>query len=682
MRVVASLMLVLMTVGLACADVVPVFSFDDTAVGAIPTGCRLRGTNGQSSTMAVTECEVNGQKHHCLDLNYNFAADKNPQGLDPGTKTVIVGTWRKLPDDTRRLRVTLSGDGSGHALLIGVGETGEWFNFTGPVVDWQGWRTFDIDLSGKYRDSGGPSSNGLLDPPLTLASVNLAQSAAGPVQGTLRLLSVEAVVAPPAPVDDIEIAPGGAAATGVVTLGSAAQAALQLHNPGAETVAGKLSFRLTPWEGVPASHDEQPWSLPPDQTVQVPLELPDRCGYYEVQVTLTSGEITRQQCVPLVVVPPRTERRPGRLGVGLLGLNYYDAPTRDWAAALRAVGADWTNVLLSSGELWTETGTLKADAADAADGAVKDIRSAGLDCLAAVTGLPRLLDADTAAQLAGYLPLMDALTARYPDQMIGWLLPTNSPILQPVLSARMAVDGKPRVVARVKIADLLDPSPEARALAIQRLRELAADPHYAALAFLTTNSMNTVDTPQGGYPDLTEVISAVPASLPIFYYVDQELAFPVAKQQPAQDEIMATQARDLTAALLRWLSFARPQDRLLYQGLYRAQMAIGLFRGVSRPKPSAAAFATIANLLGVATPTQSEEIVDYRLQHFITPDGPVIAISPQKRQPQSLTLRLKVNGPAWRIHYLGARDAIARGESGLPLGPDPVYLQGQFEITP
>jgi len=674
-------MLVSVTIGIARAEVVPVVTFDQMEVGSSPAGWRLRGTNGYASKMAVSECEVERQKRHCLDLDYNFEADKNPQGLDPGTKTMIAGTWLRLPDNTRRLRLTLSGDGSGHRVVIGVGEPAEWFNFAGPTIDWQGWQIVEVNLSSRYRDCGGQGSDGRIEPPLWFSSLNLEQNPDGPSKGTVRLLSVAAVTAPPSPVDSLAVTLGGTAATGIVSAGSAGQSTLRLSNPAAEAVAGKLSFSIVPFGADPIPH-EQPCTVAAGRTVEVPLTgLPDRCGYYEVEVALDSGEVVRQQSLSLVIVPPLPAHRSGRFGLGIIGTGYVPAGA-GWARAARALGADWTIINLNSEAIWPGGG---APVPETADALLSEVKSAGLDALASVSELPRLSRAPEALLLQEYPPFMEALVKHYPDQMIGWFapnVPVSSPVLQPLLAARMAADGRPRLLARMELSSLLDPSADVRPIAVRQVRSLGEDNNFAGLAFFTFG-VNATELPEGmNLAGLVEALSVLPPSLPVWYVNCNARGTANPNEQPTQDELLARQARDLTAGFLRWLSVARPQDRLHYQAPTPQGANVGVFREANSPKPSAAAFATITHLLGEATPAQTEVRGDYRLQHFSTPAGDVLAVCPQKRDPDPTTLRLKVTGPAWRIHFLGAEDSLQPGDVAMALGRDPVYVRGQFTVMP
>lgn len=68
--------------GCAVAETVPVVTFDQAPTAAAPAGWKLRGTNGYASKMAVVETEVEGKPRRALRIDYNFTADRNPNGLN------------------------------------------------------------------------------------------------------------------------------------------------------------------------------------------------------------------------------------------------------------------------------------------------------------------------------------------------------------------------------------------------------------------------------------------------------------------------------------------------------------------------------------------------------------------------------------------------------------------------
>ncbi|MCE5239368.1 hypothetical protein LLH23_12875 [bacterium] len=668
MRHVLFCLLIVLAVGVAHTEVTPVVTFDQAPVGTAPDGWKLRGSNGYASKMAVAECEVEGRTRRCLEVEYNFEAERNPHGLNPGAKTVVIGAWLRLPENTRRLRVTLEGDGADHGLVVGVGEAAEWFNFPAGTVDWRGWQIAEVDLGGQYRDNGGRGANGRLDPPLYLASVNLLQNPQGPARGTVRLLGVEAVTGAPTPVDDLRIMLWDSAATGVVSTDAVAQATLRIANPSAQDVSGTVAWKITSPDGY-KTDGARDCAVGGGKIEHLPLTgLPERCSYYAVDVRFTAGEARQDKRLSCVVAPPVKASARLRYGLGVFGAK----PSLDsrWLQPLRGLGADCTVISWAT-----------AKPTDTADGGgldemVYEASRLGLQPVGCVGLTANDLSAAVAA-----LPALQQLATRYRDHITLWSCPwLDDPDQMGQLAKLVAPDLRQRLGHPVAVL----PTAAANPCLWGAMPDLLAD---AAGVFCDTLEMNVGAPAEWPPARLTAVAHEAYGGRMMQWggIVNRDPGF-TGNAQPSVAERQERDARGLAVTLLEWSAAAPSGDTLLCPVVNAPLSVAGhesrLFSEWSHPLPAAAAFATIAHLLGNATPGASETRGDYRVQRFATPDGPVVAVWPEKPEPQPLTVRVKATGRTWRIHYLGAREALPPGETAVALGREPVYLQGECETAP
>ena len=665
MRQALSLLMTVLALATAHAEVVPVVSFDGAALDAAPAGWKLRGTNGYVSKMAVAECEVAGQRRRCLEIAYDFAADRNPGGMDPGTKTVVIGTWLKLPDGTRRLRVTLAGDGAGHGLVVGVGEAAEWFNFPAGTVDWQGWQVAEVDLAGRYRDNGGRGANGRLDPPLYLASVNLVQNPQGPQQGMVSLLSVEAVTGAPTPVDDLRLMLWDSAAPGVVSAEEVGDATLRIANPSAQDVSGTVAWQITSPGGYSAEHAQE-CTVAAGQIEHVPLVgLPAQCSYYDVDVRFAVGEARQDKRLSCVVAPPVPDTGRLRYGLGVLG-----APPNlglRWAEALRRLGADSTTVAWAT-----------AKPADTADGG-------GLDEIVYTadqrglhpTGCLLLDRADLNTAVAA-LPALQQLATRYRGNIRLWSCPWLD---DPDQLGQLAKLVAPDLRQRVGYPAALLPTSAANPCLWGALPDLLAD---AAGVFCDTLEMNLAAPAEWSPARLTALAHEAYGARMVQWggIVNRDAGF-APNAQPSVTERQRRDAAGLAITLLAWSAAAPAGDTLLCPVVNAPQHWPGhesrLFSEWSHPLPAAAAFATVAHLLAEASHAERQEVEGMVVLTFATPDGPVVAAWAETGEH---ALRVRVTGPARRLSLFGEAADVPAGDATIPVGPEPVYLQGPCAVLP
>lgn len=663
------LLIVLISLAIAAAvaaDVVPVVSFDQSPLDTAPAGWKLRGTNGYASKMSVVNCELEGKPRRALQVGYNFEADPNKAGFDPGAKSVVLGCWVPLPADTRRLRVTMSGDASGHGLIVAVGEpANNWFNFEGQPLSWLGNETFEIDLQGKYRDEGGSAQNGKLDPPLFLTSLNLLQNAKGPATGSVQLISVEAVTGPPSPVDDLVILPWGSVDTGVVCAGEVEQAALRVCNPTATDVTGTLSWKITSPFGYTAERS-QPCLVAAKQRVPIQLAgLPASCSYYDIDVRFTAGEARRDKHLSCVVVPPASEVKRRRYGLGVLGAGpNLGLP---WVPVLRRLGADCTMVVLNPAE------PADPEAAANLDYLVTEICQSGLqpigclnvpapDFVTAVQAIPALRTLATRYQAR--VDLWCSQRFDNPDHTCQFAKLIVSDVRQPL--------GNPAVLLPLMPDDLgLWRGPE------------NVLPDAAGLVCETRpTNLEAQSTPAQVAQRLREAYREQPI---LWTGIINRDRGPAPNQQPSLSERHLRDARGLAISLLEWTAAGGDKDTLLCPIVNRpltnwSGNESRLFSEWSHPLPSAAAYATITSLLREASSATREQTDKLVLLRFATPRGPVLAAWSASGQPSEL--RLNVTGSASRTDFLGGRDELKAGELAVPVGPDPIYFQGQFTVLP
>ncbi len=173
-----------------------IFDFERYATDEVPQGWECRGSNGYASTLSIAQEQREAGPTRVLRMDYNFDAEL-AQGYAADTrKSCIAGTWEQLPEVPRKLRVDVKGDSSGNNLVISVGEpTAEWFDYEVGPIDWTGWRTVEVGIDERWRGNGGDGANGVIEPPLLLASLNVEQL--GPARGTICFDNILCVHEPP-----------------------------------------------------------------------------------------------------------------------------------------------------------------------------------------------------------------------------------------------------------------------------------------------------------------------------------------------------------------------------------------------------------------------------------------------------------------------------------------------------
>jgi hypothetical protein len=338
-----TLLLCLLGAPLAVHAQAPLVDFSAAPVGALPDGWKLRGTNGQVSKLTVQQAE-DGSRYALLD--YNFGGEANPGGLidRAGRKTCILGCWLPIPEDSWILEVDIEGDGSGHGLVLSVGEAGgrEWFNYDLGRLDFKGRKTLTIDLRTDWRDSAGPTTNRLLEPPLSLASLNLEQEPGAPATGQVKVFGVQAVAGEPWGLAALSVAwylPEGAA----FTVGEDMAPHVRLQNLSRKEIAGKLAWRLRQ-EGDVVAEGATPFSLPARENALQRLSLGGvPVGFYDAELRIDSGEEARTVRNALAVVPPPQPDPKLRIGAGE-SYPWFTASDEfvDYTARLAQIGASWT----------------------------------------------------------------------------------------------------------------------------------------------------------------------------------------------------------------------------------------------------------------------------------------------------------------------------------------------------
>lgn len=323
---------------IACADQVLV-DFMNAPLDRPPTGWKLRGTNGYASSLTVIP---DGDDVRAAALDYDFSAPNVSGWLSRGArKTVIMGTWLRIPDEHWVLEIELTGDGSGHGLVVSVGEAREWFNFDLGSVDFDDRRTLRLDLGTDFRDCAGPQSNGWLEPPLWLASLNLEQAPGAPETGRIIVHGISALDEEPRGLSAL-CARWYASPGGVFTEREDASLRLGFHNIAQEAIGATATWRL---RGQDALEREVQQRLEVAAQAQAELSLPIAdlpVGYYDAAVELAANDQTRSLRTAFAVVPEPPERE-GRIGAGPV---LVPAETEEsigvLADSMLRLGARWT----------------------------------------------------------------------------------------------------------------------------------------------------------------------------------------------------------------------------------------------------------------------------------------------------------------------------------------------------
>jgi hypothetical protein len=339
----SALLLLLLGLAPAAESQTPIVDFSSSPVGELPAGWKLRGTSGHASRMTVQQAE-DGSRHALLE--YDFGQEANPGGwIDrAGRKTCIMGCWLPIPADHWILEVDIEGDGSGHGLVLSVGETGgaEWFNYDLGRLDFKGRKTLTADLRTDWRDSAGPNANRLVEPPLSLASLNLEQEPGGPAQGHVKLHGVSAVSGEPWGLAALSVAwllPDGAA----FVAGEDTAPHVRLQNISRREIAGKLSWRVR-CQGETVAEGGAPFAVPAQEQTVERLSLGGvPVGFYDAELHIESADQARTVRSAFAVVPaPKADPRL-RIGAGesypwFTGSDEFVGYT----ARLAQMGASWT----------------------------------------------------------------------------------------------------------------------------------------------------------------------------------------------------------------------------------------------------------------------------------------------------------------------------------------------------
>ncbi len=320
---------------------VPLADLSGTPVGDMPEGWRLRGTNGLASALAVEE--VDGGR--CAVLRYNFEAEHHRGGWlgGAGRKTCIVDCWTAIPEGLWLLEVDLEGDGSGHGLIISVGEPdAEWFNYDLGRLDFAERKTLTVDLRTSWRDSAGPRANKLIEPPLALASVNLEQEPGAPLKGEVRLFGVRAIAGEPTGLAALSLSwslPEGAA----FTVEEDVAPHVSLENLGAEDLSGKLTW-VARCQGETVTEGASTFTAEAGEPAVRRLTLGNvPIGFYDVELRAEMDGERRTFRSSFAVLPaPQPDPRL-RVGAGE-SYPWFTASEGfiDYTARLARMGASWT----------------------------------------------------------------------------------------------------------------------------------------------------------------------------------------------------------------------------------------------------------------------------------------------------------------------------------------------------
>lgn len=269
--------------------------------------------------------------------------------------------------------------------------------------------------------------------------------------------------------------------------------------------------------------------------------------------------------------------------------------------------------------------------------------------------------------------------------MLAWLPPAllfgKEAVPLVLASTLKGADGQPALLVRSEVAGLGHEDASVREICGRLLRASLEDPTLGGVALFTLGG-NSLLAPLSHLEELPLLLMTCRRSAPVWYLNCNVTGALEANDQPAEQELQARQARALAIALLRWTSLARRQDRVHYQALEQANVSVNLFQRAGVPKPSAAAFATLASLFGEASAGQREVRGPLVLQSFSTPSGPLLAMWSEGEPPTPTIVRGKVTGKAQRIDFLGGRDDLKAGEVEVPVAGEPVYIQGQFTPLP
>ena len=675
--------------------------FTAAPLGEPPGGWKLRGTNGGSSQLTVEKAPGGNGPQRCLQLAYDLApAPWSGSWLTrEGRNTAIMGCWIQIPADHWVLELDLEGDGSGHGLVVSVGEPGEWFDYDLGLIDFTGRRTLRCDLRAAWRGNAGKGADGVMQPPLWLCSLNVEQRPEAKAQGMLRLLAVRALPGPPQGLSGLSAAcllpPGG----GFLADADVAPQVL-LENLTEQELAGTLRWRVR-CLGQEVTTGEGEFRVAAQGRVPQVLELGELpVGYYEADVTLECGEDARTIRRPFAVLPPPRYNAALRLGAG---------EAASWAPLDERFVA-WLQTLAQLGGAWTIAGLpMSACEGPGADDELTRVRALleggappDLAIIGTLEGLPEDLLEQRGSDPDGVL---DHYMARHcggveragralGETVSGWLIPYPIPYTYGTAKA---------ATFEIYNAGFVHPHPPSLAEYVGRLGELlgASPPEERGRARIAM--LPGLEAGQDGEP----LELPWPDGVGLLLHVPYRDGFGVAgtagraaglQQQAELVGIMDGLWLDCPAAPLEAPGWDRgrqsaegavrelvqcvhgaPAARILYGAPWPSQESGGLISHEGDINPAGVAFAICAHLLVGAEPDGEVQRPECRGYLFRSDRGRVAVLWPQPVET-AVSVPLQARGTLEHFGAIAQYPDVPAGATKVELRPGANLLRGDFGL--
>lgn len=650
-------------------------------VGQPLAGWTVTVSGGASGAAMVQPDDTGIRPLPALQLSYQFP----PAPSTGAPAQVLLSHSVALPGSAAGLRLTLHAtEAAQHRLFVlvkdarGVLLRGEVGTLEyGGTVQW----SCSVGLAGAWLRPVGPNpAPGEPAGPYSFEALGLEAGPGGGGVGTLDILSVGVYTPEGRVVSQTRLefpTPDGCP---VFTPGEVRAIGVRVVNPSETALRGTLRWTARSWEG-------RQWrgASPVDlaagreallRLLGVPVDL----GYYRLQISV--------ECPPAppraferayVVVRPATGAQRRRFGLGTFTLEGRRVNDYAWqAAALSRLGAGWTVVGFPQQGSGSRDYPASLGAADRL-----------FECLGRAD-LGYVLEADR--PLPGETPsgCRDRMVDFVSRRRAGWLAWYGG------LGIGEDALGFERAMDRVhRSPSLLGPPNAVTMSSAGQAEERRWQPGERPVAgYLIYSPMPLFAMAATRPEEMAAAVTRLPAEAQKTPFWVLGLA-EAGEKHPftdyAPERLTRAQPGRLAAMMLSWAAVLRPGDRWHYAAAADPEgmsLPIGLFTLDRQPKPSAAAFATAASLLGDAVLQHRRQLGDLRVAGFQTGRGPLTACwreAPfwgQKPRPP-VALAVRTGSGCTRVSVTGAESALPAGRTiQVQLGETPLYLLGDAEVIP